>query len=114
MRTLPNPLTGANRQDEEDHDGAVHREEGDIELRSHHAARHPDGHECAKDRPLRSRPPELEADQHGEQAPDHGHRHGEDQVLLADHLVIEAENVLAYKALRLMVMSVAHVCSPYY
>ena len=49
---------------------------------------------------------ELQTHEHRQGATNDRHEHGKGQVLLADHLVIEAENVLAYEALLAMVVVV--------
>ena len=101
---------GRGGQDKEDHDRSVHGDEREIKFAAHHAARGSRGKQSAQDRQLASRPAQVQAHQHRHHHSDqHGGQRQQD-VLDADHLVIQTEDVLANEALRRFV-PVHHVMS---
>ena len=80
------------REDEEHHDRAVHRQHRRILLRRHDSA--------LNERNVRARPRQVETHDHGKNHSDDDRRHGQQDVLDADHFMIDAEDVLADKARR--------------
>ena len=94
---------GRRRQHEENHEGSVHRHQRKVKLAGHYSARSAGRKQRAHDGPMSSRPAQVHAHQHRhDHADDHGAQRQQD-ILNADHFVIEAEDVFANETLRRLV-----------
>src|SRR6201998_1784937 len=90
---------------EEHHQRAVHGENGQVVLGGHDAAGSADLREQSQAGDRQIRPDQVNAHQPGENHADEHGDQGEPIVLLADHFVVETEDVFADEALgRLMVV----------
>jgi hypothetical protein len=91
---------------EEDHDGAVHREEHRVELGRDRPAR--GGEHPRESRHRAPRPRELVADGHRHHSAEHEEHEAREEELQADHLVVDREDVLAEEAQLVVVVVLAH------
>ncbi len=95
---------GERHHPEEHHDRAVHGAELVVELRQHHAARHPRLPEQApEERQRASRVRQLPPHQHHQAEAEEQEQQPGDRVLDPDRLVVEREDVLPEESLRLVV-----------
>ncbi len=88
------------REHEEHHDRAVHRHQRQVKLRSHHAAGRARRKQRLQNGPTRSRPGQVQSHEQRHRHADQHCRQRQHDVLDADDLVVDAEDVLTYEARR--------------
>jgi hypothetical protein len=91
------------RDEEEHHDGTVHRHDRQIELRQHDAALVAGGQQLREQWPLLIREAELQSNERRERRADDRHQQAGHDVLDADDFVIGAEDVAAKESARVFV-----------
>ena len=90
QKVIPEPALRSRGQHEKHHDGAVHGQQTQVSLRL----------DIADQRQGNGWPDQVNAHQQGQEHSHENCRKRQEVILQPDHLVIEAENIFADKALR--------------